>query len=614
MNGLTLYSEPFAATGNIAGEGFRKLLGRPALSLIQTVIRESIQNSVDAAIPGEALTIRLRYRALSTEQQKFLVKGVLAKLPASSHSSDVLSESLGKSPLRVLEIFDSGTSGLGGPTRADTPPSESESPDFVNFIRNVGAARDTHQGGGTYGYGKTSYYSASASSTILVDSLAFCGGRPVRRFIGCHLGGAFDAADREGNPRRFTGRHWWGQLSDVDGVDPLTGKEAADTCSALGMLPRDVDDSGTSVLILDPLFGSTNADEARDDLIEAVLWNFWPRMTESTPVGKKLHVSLEVEGEQVEIPKPEVFPPLDLYARALRAVREDADEVETVKCRSPKVDLGKLCIMRGMSATRIGPAARPEKETRIPRNAHAIALMRPVELVVKYLEGDPFPDSRFEWAGVFVCSSDDEVENAFASSEPPAHDDWCPSNLPKGHQKTYVNVGLRNLSEAAHFFVNPDGGVKPGQNNGPSLAATASRIGMLLSQTSGKGPGKTMKGGGGGGGGGTGVSLIPEFVRLETLSDGRVVSVFRAQLPAGKAHRVLAVPYLVMDGGTKEQKQLPPEFQARVHSMELLESGFESAESSLTVENAGGDLEIRLQMPRDAAVGLKLKVETGAGE
>ena len=31
MTPLTLFSEPFARTGNIAGEGFRRLLGRPAL-------------------------------------------------------------------------------------------------------------------------------------------------------------------------------------------------------------------------------------------------------------------------------------------------------------------------------------------------------------------------------------------------------------------------------------------------------------------------------------------------------------------------------------------------------------------------------------------------------
>jgi hypothetical protein len=49
MTGMRLFSEPFAPTGNLAAEGFRNLLGKPTLDQTQTVIREAIQNSVDAA-------------------------------------------------------------------------------------------------------------------------------------------------------------------------------------------------------------------------------------------------------------------------------------------------------------------------------------------------------------------------------------------------------------------------------------------------------------------------------------------------------------------------------------------------------------------------------------
>ncbi len=48
MSLLELFSEPFARTGNIAADGFKKLLGCPAQDLLQTVLRESIQNSIDA--------------------------------------------------------------------------------------------------------------------------------------------------------------------------------------------------------------------------------------------------------------------------------------------------------------------------------------------------------------------------------------------------------------------------------------------------------------------------------------------------------------------------------------------------------------------------------------
>lgn len=55
--------------------------------------------------------------------------------------------------------------------------------------------------------------------------------------------------------------------------------------------------------------------------------------------------------------------------------------------------------------------------------------------------------------GVFICESDDEVESAFADSEPPAHDDWIPNNLPRGYKKTFVRVALRNIQREVDKIV-----------------------------------------------------------------------------------------------------------------------------------------------------------------
>ena len=68
MTPLDLHSEKFARTGNIAGEGFRRLLGRPALGLLQTVIREALQNSVDATPEGNRVEILLRFRTLEGDE------------------------------------------------------------------------------------------------------------------------------------------------------------------------------------------------------------------------------------------------------------------------------------------------------------------------------------------------------------------------------------------------------------------------------------------------------------------------------------------------------------------------------------------------------------------
>lgn len=613
MTSLNLYSEPFASTGNIAGEGFRRLLGRPALGLTQTVIRESLQNSLDASKGDKGPSILLRVRRLTKTELGVLRTSVLSSLPAESHSRKMIENGMSEKSLMVFEICDFGTSGLGGPVRADLPVEEGEDPDFVNFIRNVGAARDTHHGGGTYGYGKTSLYAMSRCATILVDSEARYGGNPTRRLIGCHLGDAFDAIDEEGRGKRYTGRHWWGVFDESDGIDPLEGAEASELAAGLGLPNRSESDTGTSIMILDPEFSSELLSEVEKELIETVLWNFWPRMTRTTSENRRLTVEIEIEGRRVELPEPEEFPPLDLFSAALANIRLDEGEPREIKCHRPAKKLGTLSIQQGIVADR-DPASHREGSL-VPRQCALIALMRPVEMVVKYVEGEPFPDGRFEWAGVFRCSDEDEVEDAFASAEPPAHDDWIPDNLPQGPSKTWVRVAMRRINEAAREYPAPGANDGATGEKGPSLARTATILGRMLDSVSMRGPGRETGGGGGGSGGrrrGLRVSQ-PVFHRLQVEDDGTVLAVFSATLNndgSDPSKELVAEPFLVADGSATTAEDLDSDFQPSIH--QIRRSGDQVATQSDRFAIAGhdGEIEVLIEMPAEAAVGLRLKLET----
>lgn len=606
---LTLFSEPFAATGNMHGEGFRRLLGRPDLNLLQTVIREALQNCVDAGLGQEETEVLLRLRTLNPDEGDALREFAFPTLPGGGSSRDAFQDSVGKPNLRVFEICDFNTVGLGGPTRADLPGDGEEAPNFVNFLRNVGASRDTRQGGGTYGYGKTSLYALSSCATILADSLTTTEGHPVRRLMGCHLGESFDARDSSGALRRFTGRHWWGGSVDDGNLEPATGDDAASLAEALGLPARPPGRSGTTVVIVDPVFESEQVDEITDELIETVLWNFWPRMSQSTPSYRRLAIQLEVDGLRIPIPAPEQFPPLDLFSRALDLQRAE-EKQQPIMCLSPTKLLGHLVISKGLAAQRVGPAMR--KSSTVPRQAAHIALMRPVELVVKYLPGDPFADARYEWAGVFVCSDDDEVEAAFADAEPPAHDDWIPSNLPKGRSRTFVNVALTRLKEQARLVAQVGSTVVPGSEPGPSLASTASAMGRLLVTTSSRSPGRNS---------GpprppaprNGVTIgRPEFHRLTLGEGGHRVAWFEAELRNDGTYpdlRVVVKPHLVADGGRADGDDLPNEFQIELLELSLPSAGLTSVEPVLSVGNHSGTIVVAVRTPADAAAGVKARLE-----
>ncbi|WP_193212971.1 hypothetical protein [Luteolibacter marinus] len=524
-----------------------------------------------------------------------------------------LEESLGRNGLRVLEICDFGTSGLGGPVSADSPLVDGEAPDFVNFIRNVGAARDTPHGGGTYGYGKTSLYAMSRCSTIVVDSVTRHMERPSRRFIACHLGDAFDSSGGIGESKRFTGRHWWGVTDGVDGVDPLEGSEAGCLAESLGMVRRSEEELGTSVMIVDPALTSEDPQQSINELIETLLWNFWPRMTRSTPLDRRLTVRLELEGEEIQVPDPEEYPPLDLFSEALDDLRSGSGDTTEVQCLRPRTHLGRIAIRKGVCGVR-DPSCIRESSV-VPDQCSHIALVRPVELVVKYVEGEPFADSRFEWAGVFRCSDESDVEEAFASAEPPAHDDWIPDNLPKGHPKTWVRVALRKIHELAKDFAMPVGERATHGEVGPPLARAAAKLGRILDRASGAGPGRSPGGRGGGSTGKTGGPRLskPVFERLESGGNGETLAFFRVNLSNavdGRQKILVAEPHLVADGGTTTTSGLSPDYQPVVRGMRMPGHDVAADGGVLRVTDVDGEVEIAVSIPPEAAVGLRVWIDS----
>ena len=292
---LSSYSEPYGPTGNI-GENLRRLLGAPSLDRLQTVIREAVQNIADAAKLGVGPEIEIRLRRLTPEQRRVLTSRVICGPLPEPGSNRLLNAMRSQRQPVVMEICDFGTTGLGGPTRSDRIPLGEEHTDFIDFLRNVGTARDTTRGGGTYGFGKVALYRASKCRTIVVDTLPHGSGPQDRRLMGCHLGASFEVPT-DGMQRRFTGRHWWG-IPDPDDriVDPVTGVGARVLAEELGLPARDEGRPGTSVMILDFETDGDDLDQIGNRVVEGLLWNFWPRMMRDTPVKKRFNCRVEVAG------------------------------------------------------------------------------------------------------------------------------------------------------------------------------------------------------------------------------------------------------------------------------------------------------------------------------
>lgn len=483
---LDLLSERVAPTGNASADGLKKVLGAPVLDRLSVVVRESVQNSWDARLPGsENIKVLFNYRLLN-EREASLLRYSLCRSSPSSTYGDVLRKHLGEQQLAVLEVADYGTSGLTGPEHADEVPALGEPAHFVDFVRNVGKTHD-QVGGGTYGFGKASFYALSRISTIWLDTVTTNNGVPIRRAMLAGLGERYeDVVD--GTHVNFTGRHWWGTKLSNDRIAPLQDMNARLFAESLGLPHRTASDTGTTIGIVMPRLSNEDIAHTSAALVRSVLLNFWPKMVPTAPnMRPAIQFSIKIHGEEKAIPDPALTPPFNHFVTALQNVRGTAEEEpiinNIVTGGRHKVHLGRLGLQPGPCMPRpdallLGnePASEGEDLFRPGPISH-VADMRSGELVVRYTKYEPLANSEWEWAGVFKTTSEESVETAFALSETPTHDAWNENSLEDREHQRWLRSRTRTVNQILRKFLTPQ---NKAVRTGESLGRASAALGRML--------------------------------------------------------------------------------------------------------------------------------------
>jgi hypothetical protein len=336
-----------------------------------------------------------------------------------------------------------------------------------------------------------------------------------------------------------------------------------------------------------------------------------------------MECDLSILGDDYALPDPTTVQPLFLMTHALSKARA---REELIHCQKPKKLLGFL----GQCSASLDLAAddrfrRHLGDTAlIPERLHHVALLRPAELVVRYLQGSINLAEQRQWAGVFITDIGEnaEVEQAFAMSEPPAHDDWQPkaAHALTPHQRTYVNVALKRIRERISDLSgsNIKQGSLTGEETLSSLAALAGDLGRSLI---GAGPGGAdgKKSGNGSGGGGRRASLRVGAPISEgtSLLNGRPVARFRVHLsgPLDSTPAITFTPWVQMDEGSKDPvapNGKAPEVigvQINEQTIPLMAGAY-----ACPVRTGGTNIEVFVSIPDYVAVGMSAEiVEGGVG-
>ncbi|MEV6328349.1 hypothetical protein [Streptomyces sp. NPDC051909] len=464
------FSQPYPPEGASAAEGIRNQLGRPELDLLTILVRESAQNSWDArsTTSADPVDYRIDVSTVGPAHIGTWRELLLSGAPAKAEEFP-LRDTLRYGPVRLLSVSDRGTRGLGGPTRANDAVGTDR--DFVSFIRNIGEPRDRALGGGTYGFGKGIFYLLSKPGTILVHTRCRTPqGELETRLIGCTLWKSHVAV-QNGESRRFTGRHWWGAPS-TDVIEPLTGTQADTVARRLGLRPFATEETGTTVVVIDPSLDELEPSEAADYLAETIAWHLWPKMVSTEGGNPAMRFSVTCDGVDHPVPDPRETAPLDMFVSAYE-VMKGADGSD-LQCFKPKRHLGRFGAVK-----RIRPPLEPSRAGRmlnIESLVHHVCLMRPAELVVTYRPGPKPPSENLAYAGVF--RADESMDEVYAKAEPPTHDAWNPQSLERP-ESTYVHTTFRRIDEALDQLLSLGGGARAGSRSVALGAASTLFSGLV---------------------------------------------------------------------------------------------------------------------------------------
>ena len=417
--------------------------------------REAIQNSVDATLDGQRTDVLVWDKPLSPEEVS-KVRRLLAL--SSQHSPINRLKKLGiqdgnffermrrddSGEARVTIVEDRKTCGLG----FDSGDGKDRFRELCLFLGQDSTAVDSSRGG-SYGFGKTVYQSASDCRTFLVYSVF----EPTSE-TGDHHARLFECSSFNGHDigdERYTGRAWFGiPESEATGqttCGPIVDEAAHDLAQRLGFVRRDRDDFGTSIMILG---SEIDVDKFR----EAVEDYWWPRLE-----SDKLEVELW-RGNNEELPSPEPLtrPELAPFMRCYRLIEDgNIPTADDERRRRMNAQSGR---QRGHWALKALPPDSPDvhedpgKDTNF-KNTVALIRSGP-QMVVQYLDTGGRAGGNF--AGVFVSHPDSE--EALHLSEPAAHDAWNPNSErlrkadPDGERryKRLVEGILRTIKGRAREF------------------------------------------------------------------------------------------------------------------------------------------------------------------
>jgi hypothetical protein len=322
------------------GHALLNALQNDRMPPVDLLVRESIQNSLDACARGNRLV------TVAFSQTGHTPDTISSLMP---EIKDSVRKRYADKPQRILEIRDSGTNGLTGPI-AETGGSTG------NLVKLVYSIRKTHEAvpeaadmGGAWGLGKTVYYRMGAGIVFYYSRIVNDSGSYEERFAAT----LFEDKNAENRLMRDskTGIAWWGGENKLDSDRREVPAALADRnkiheiLERLGIQPYKAEETGTCIIIpflrengLLPTSSSNDSDQADNIapyLSTSVLKWYAPRINNpGFSGGPNLRVLVD---------RSDIGPYMPPLFRFLRILYNHAADHDTFSIKEEERELLGIC-------------------------------------------------------------------------------------------------------------------------------------------------------------------------------------------------------------------------------------------------------------------------------
>jgi hypothetical protein len=452
--------------GNAAEYGFE--------GHIDTLIRETVQNSMDAGNPtAHTVDIRFRLVELTGERlSQFLDAMAWTSLRDNLEAVERHGEPIRKAMAQLEEqdrilllcIEDRETAGLTGSEKRE---EDSERNRFSALVRDeLYSDKDSADAGGSFGLGKILLWAYSAFKTVLFASIPVehPEGKSGLRFIG-RTSLPYHETDDDG---RCSGPGWLG----VPQVDPqygdrgrwaesLWGDEAHELAASC-QIPRAPDEFGLSTVIVgfeEPGQDTRDIESLVASIEKAALESFWPAITRG-------QVSIQVSYERDHIVQtrvtvdPRQHPQFEILADMLvdydRGSIKNLPRLETAgdtTWRHVDLEVPQRIIQDGMQHGALTGQVTLlvrllDEDEDIDDIRDRVYRFRKPGMIVRNSGTGSLSVSARPYVAAVLCgraSGDDQmhdyVEWFLRAAEPPEHDRWEPDT--RAIKESYNTYGVK---------------------------------------------------------------------------------------------------------------------------------------------------------------------------